>query len=368
MKIRILHIASGKSWRGGEQQVYSTIEYLPQEFESYLICQPDSQLSERVQSLKIEWHSVRMINSLDFVSALKISNFLKKHSPDIIHVHDSRSHTLTLFAHKLIDSSIPIIVTKRTLFNLSASPFQKLKYNSDRIKMVIGISDAITKKLGDLVLDQNKVITIKSGIKLKSPSTEDRKIARSLIQQRFSLDEQVTVVGVVSALTKEKNIEMAIDAFGSFCKADKNSICLVFGEGNQREKLLSHIDRRQMKEKVILAGFHKDIKMILPGFDIFLHTPKSEGLGTSILDAMNARVPVIATEVGGIPEIIQNGSNGFMVNHLDTDSLSAMMIKIHNDQALRDNILNQATQSLTTFDIKIMTRRLGHLYTNLIGS
>ena len=110
---------------------------------------------------------------------------------------------------------------------------------------------------------------------------------------------------------------------------------VILGEGELREQLERQVREHHLEKHVLLPGFRTDVLGCLKGFDLFVMSSVTEGLGTSILDAMACGRPVVATTAGGIPEVVRDGENGILVPPRDHEAMAAAIVKLLKDDALR---------------------------------
>ena len=118
---------------------------------------------------------------------------------------------------------------------------------------------------------------------------------------------------------------------------------VIAGEGELRSELETKIRKYQLEEYVFLIGFRPNVLSLLKSFDIFVMSSVTEGLGTSLLDAMACNVAIVATRVGGIPEVIEDGKNGRLVPPCDPRTLSETIIELLRDESQRRRLAREGT-------------------------
>ena len=124
---------------------------------------------------------------------------------------------------------------------------------------------------------------------------------------------------------------------------------VLIGEGELRSELEKYADDRGLGPVLTFSGFRTDVERLLPELDVMAITSRTEGLGTSILDAFAARVPVVATAAGGIPELIEDGHTGLLRPVGDDAALAKAVADVLDDTALRDRLVEGAAQKLLGF-------------------
>ncbi|NOX67514.1 MAG: glycosyltransferase family 4 protein, partial [Chlorobi bacterium] len=127
--------------------------------------------------------------------------------------------------------------------------------------------------------------------------------------------------------------------------------------GRDRNKIKELHNKLNLGEKFIFTGFQNDVGKYLLLFDIFVLASKKEGLGTSILDAQSLGLPVIATNTGGIPEVVKHNINGILVNPQSPQELASAIINLADDKAKRDELGKNAKESVKDFDINLNMKK-----------
>jgi len=204
---------------------------------------------------------------------------------------------------------------------------------------------------------QNKLVVIHNGI---APfELLDRHAARQALGIH---DPNALVVGTLSELHPVKGLDILLDAWEKFVKKNEAELVLV-GDGDIREALEDYAEHLGIKEKVIFKGYLDNAKQYLLGFDIFCLPSRSEALPYTLLEAGLAARPVIATAVGGIPEIIENGLNGALVPPEDSETIFSTLMLLSHDKELRKR-LGQALENSVkeNFSLKIMAKQTFQTY------
>jgi glycosyltransferase involved in cell wall biosynthesis len=152
-----------------------------------------------------------------------------------------------------------------------------------------------------------------------------------------SLSPETLLVGATSELHKVKGLDVLLVAWSEF-KKGRNAKLVIMGEGEERESLQNMAQQLGISDSVVFSGFVNNARTYLSALDIFVMPSLSENLPYSILEAGLARLPVIATAVGGIPEIIESGRNGILVLKEDPESLLSALIKLSEDRSLAKHL------------------------------
>jgi glycosyltransferase involved in cell wall biosynthesis len=155
------------------------------------------------------------------------------------------------------------------------------------------------------------------------------------VHEAFWLPHHAPVVGNVAALVPHKGQRYLVDAAHLVVRAVPDARFIILGEGELREHLEKQVHEHHLEKHVLLPGFRADVLGCIKGFDLFVMSSVTEGLGTSLLDAMACSRPIVATRAGGIPEIVEDEVNGLLVAPRDAPALAASIVRALKDEGLR---------------------------------
>ena len=353
--MRILHISSPRSWRGGERQVYFLIEGLQNEgHENYLMTPQNSVLSQRI-GLKTSHFLEFRKGAFSLFRNLRVLNkYCVQNQIDLIHGHDSHAHTLLWMAYRVGGLRIKSIITRRLFSPIKARSIRK--YNFAKIEKIICISAAVKKAMSPSITDQSRLTIVHSAIDTSAPKAEKKK----------DQEKNEFVVGYVAAFTKEKDHQTFIAVAKNLIDRQSDvsyKFCLV-GSGPLLDSMK---DRSQgLKDHIDFTGFIKDVESAYFDEDLLLHTSKSEALGTSILDAMKYGLPIVATEIGGIPEIIEHNQNGFLCQTGDFKDMADKVHRIATEKDLRQKFIENGFLKLVDFDKSAMIHKTIEIYNEIL--
>lgn len=204
------------------------------------------------------------------------------------------------------------------------------------------------------------------------PNGVDTEKFKSMSQDRlrekygFSPDERIIIS--TSRLTPKNGMDYLIKATAKLLKEDFNLHLIIIGEGYQREELRYLIKKLKIEDKVRILGYipHEEIPEYLNLSDLFVRPSLDEGFGISFIEAMACQIPVIGTDVGGIPDIIENGKNGFMVAPKNVDELSNAIKKVLEDSSLKMRIAEAGYKTVKEkFTWEIVLKKMDELYKNM---
>jgi glycosyltransferase involved in cell wall biosynthesis len=254
-------------------------------------------------------------------------------APDIVHTHLGGSDVLGLVAARSL--GIPAVSTVHAMAwagGLRARTKTELAARTRRhaAARIIAVSEgARDAYLARGWAPAEQVVTIRNGIDLRAAPGEGAIVRREL---GFAPDD--LVVGMVSALRPEKAHDVAIAAVARLCADHPKLRLLIAGQGASHDEIVRlaapHGDR------VVVAGMRSDVMRVFDALDVCLHPSRADALPTTLIEAMAASVPVVATDVGGIPELVDDGRTGLLVDAPPTvDAVAAALARLLGDARLR---------------------------------
>lgn len=334
-KLKILQAISGKDWSGGQQQTFSLLTGLRERgHDVMLVCPTGSLLGERARAEGIAVLELPMKREADFSSMLALYGLMKKERFDVVNVQRPKVHTLALVA--ALFARVPVfIVTRRVLFPIKSSISAALKY-SFRVSRIIAVSEGIKKALVSSGIKEEKIVTIYSGTDLNRFDLE--KVSGAGVRKEFEIPDGGRIVGMVANYSDYRGHEYFIKAIPAILKEAPDVYFLIAGRDTTSEKLLSLAASLGVKERIRFAGFRKDVPELLSVMDVSVNSSLSEGLAGALRESLAMGVPVVATNVGGNPELVKDGINGFLVPPAEPDAIAVAIIKLLKDRDLKEKM------------------------------
>jgi len=306
--IKSLHINTERTWRGGEQQVFYLVDGLARRGQPVtMVCQAGTPLHERAEELPVDVVPMRVRGEIDIMVVFGLRNIIRDRGIDIVHMHSPHAHTLGCAAAVLARSG-RCVVTRRVDFSTRKSLLSALKYRW-KVDRYIAISHAIKGVMVNDGIDGSRISVVYSGIE----PGRFRVVEPCDIRAELGFEPGTPLIGNVAHMADHKGQRYLVDAMPIILDQLPAARLVIAGSGELYDELVGQVARLGIGQSVRFLGFRNDIPALLKSFDVFAMSSHMEGLCTAILDAMACGVPVVATRVGGIPEIITDGENGLLV-------------------------------------------------------
>ena len=326
-----IHIDTARSWRGGQNQVLLTVLGLRAlGHRTMLVAHAEGELRQRAQE-GLELMPIAPKTEMDLGAAWRLSRVIRRLRPDVVHAHDP--HGVAMGALALSMSTGPVrprlVASRRVDFHLKGNALSRWKYR--QVDCFICASDAIREMVIADGMPAARTVTVHEGIDV------DRVAAApsANLHADFWLPHHAPLVGNVAALVPHKGQRHLIDAAAIVVRQVPDARFVIAGEGELQESLERHIHELRLTKHVFLAGFRPDVLSLHKAFDIFAMSSVTEGLGTSLLDAMACAKPIVATAVGGIPEVVADGETGILVPPRHHEAMADAIVSLLNNEPRR---------------------------------
>jgi glycosyltransferase involved in cell wall biosynthesis len=330
-----LHIDTARTWRGGQNQVLLTVNGLREiGHRSALVAHPDGELRRRAAE-GLDLVPIAPRTEVDLTAAWKLARVVKRLEPDVIHAHDPHGVAMSSLALSLGSAATKsgrapaLIASRRVDFHLKGNSLSRWKHR--QVDCFIAASEAIRKILLSDGVGSDRVVTVHEGIdvdRIEATAPVD-------VHQVFWLPHHAPVVGNIAALVPHKGHRHLIEAAHLVVQEIPDARFVILGEGDLREQLERQVREHHLEKHVLLPGFRTDVIGCAKTFDVFAMSSVTEGLGTSLLDAMACGKPVVATTAGGIPEVVGDGETGLLVPPRDHAAMARAIVTLLNDAGAR---------------------------------
>jgi glycosyltransferase involved in cell wall biosynthesis len=331
-----LHIDTARTWRGGQNQVLLTVMGLRAlGHRSMLVAHAAGELRQRARE-GLDLIPLAPKTEMDLSAAWRLSRLLKQLRPDVIHAHDPHGVAMAALALSMNSGGArnaratpPLVAARRVDFHMKGNALSRWKYR--QVDCFICVSDAIHRMVIADGVPADRVVTVHEGIDLAHVDAAPP----ANVHAELWLPHQAPIVGNVAALVPHKGQRHLIEAAAIVLKTVPDARFVIAGEGALREALERQIREHHLEKHVFLVGFRPDVLSLHKAFDVFVMSSVTEGLGTSILDAMACGKPVIATTAGGMPEVVKDGTTGLLVPPRDHEAMAAAIVTLLRDHESR---------------------------------
>jgi len=378
--IRVLHIHTLPIISGSGINTFLTMRGMDRRiFRAELACAPEGRLIDLVMSHDMK---VRTFNNLvqplhplkDLMALMNLICFLKKNPYHIVHTHNSKAGLLGRLAAKLAGTNVIIHTVHGFAFHDQEPPSRQILFrNLERFashwcdKMIFISQPLIDWALRERIVCEEKTVRVYSGIEpdLFHPTTRDIK---NRIRKKWKLKQNDAVIGIVSKLWDGKGHAVLINAFKELKKEIKNVRLLIVGEGYLYDELVRMVDMHRLKDSVQFTGFQADVPEIIATFDVAVLPSFFEGMGRVLLEAMAMEKPVVASRVGGIPDLVEHGINGFLVRPGNVEELTGALKKILGDKRLAGRMGKEGRKRVKEqFSADVMVQSIEKVYRDLLA-
>lgn len=360
-----LQIDTARTWRGGQNQVLLTARGLAARGHRVVaVVHPDGELRKRLPA-DLETVALAPRNEVDLPAAWRLSRVIRDLQPDVVHAHDPHGVAVAATALSIAAPSPrpALVAARRVDFHLKGNSFSRWKYR--QVDRFICASNAIRAMLIEDGVASDRAVTVHEGVDVARVSA----VAPLDVRQEFWFPPHSLVVGNIAALVPHKGQKYLVDAAAIVVREMPEARFLVLGEGELRGALEQQVKHLHLGQHVVLTGFRPDVLAVLRGLDVFVMSSVTEGLGTSLLDAMAASKPIVATRTGGIPEVVVHGDSGLLVPPRDGKALASAILDMLRDTEGRTRLARAGhARVCERFSVDRMVEATLAVYADLAGT
>lgn len=342
----IAHVNFAKGFRGGERQTLLLVKELANRgYRQQIFTRVESELANRLEG----------VNNLEIVKIKKpyIFSMPKIKSASVIQAHETKGAQFAFFANLFY--KIPYIVTRRVVNPIKNNFFNRLIYKNARYTVVL--SKAIKEEVVK-ISDKADIKTIPDCYSQLGYNQDGVNALKKRFADKF-------IIGSIGELDNEiKGQFYLIEALKMLEKEYPDIQLVLLGRGKDLKKFQ---EQSKNMQNVTIEGFVDNVGDYIKCFDLFVFPSLKEGLGSSLLDIMEFEVPIIATNVGGIPDIIQNGYNGMLIDSKDSQAICDAIIKLYTNRDLSKKYTQNAKINLFNYSIDSITTSYEECYGTVLN-
>lgn len=369
-KVRVIHLIHSLDMGGAEQVVANYARYLDKARFIFSACalRSGGRLFNQLRSEGVPTFMIGKQAGADFRTLWRLTRLLRREKVDIIHTHNASAHGWGLLAAVCLDRPILVATEHSIHFPGRGGKAYSLirRLFRSRFAAVISCCEKVRQtQLAPWGLPSSKHIVIHNGIDI---SRYDSHLGLPRMTPQLFLDSGRPVIGTVGSLTHHKGQSILIDAVAKLRECGSTPQVLIFGEGPLRDALSDRILRNGLKGQVRLMGISNDVSEVLPCLDIFVLPSLREGFPITILEAMAAGLPVVASDVGGCREAVLDGVTGLLAPPGDADRLAVQLKRLIDDRSERTAMSEAGRRRvITNFQVTRMVNETEKLYDRLLG-
>jgi len=391
-KIKVVHIITRFDKGGSAENTLLTVLGLNKEKYSILLIKGlslESEMSDEEslavsESLKIaEENNIKVINLpflvrkiaplTDLKALFTLFKILRKERPDIVHTHTSKAGFLGRFASFLARVPIIIHTPHGHVFHSYFGPtLTKIFVIAEKISSLI--TDKIitlTNRERDEHIERriaplNKFITIHSGVDLDRFMNLNIDIKKK--KKELNIPQDFYVIGTVGRLVPIKGHKYLVSAAEMIIKEFPKTVFVIVGDGFLKPILERHAEALGIRKNIVFTGWRKDVPEILYLFNVLVFPSLNEGMGRVMIEGMSLGKPIVASNVGGIRDLIEDGKNGLLVPPRDSNALRKAISRLIRNKKLAEGLGKIGKMEVyPDFDASTMVKKIDNLYESLLS-
>jgi len=312
--------------------------------------------------VEVNNYSVFQYPPYDIALASKMADVIKEKKLDVLHVHYAIPHAVcAVLAREMCGENIGIVTTLHgtdiSVLGQDSTMAQAIKYGIDKSDIVTTVSDALKEQTYRLIGTKKDIETVYNFV----DESVFKPIDSSKLKEQYGIKENERVLIHVSNFRKIKNLPDIVNTFFKVREAMPAKLLLV-GDGPEKHRTLELVKSSPYKNDVLFLGKQENVAELFGLSDLKLLMSETESFGLVLLEGMACGVPGIGTHVGGIPEVIQHGENGFIVELGDCDSAAEYAIELLRDE---ERLIQFRQAAITTIQTKFLAKPIIDHYEQL---
>jgi len=349
-KPRVLIIISTSSIGGPGKGVFQFLKYADRGSFDYLLCsidirnKPKGEFIKEAASKGLNIELLHQHFKFDPSMIWQARDIITKNDINIIQTHGYKESVLGFFLKKICKKPWIGFAHGYTNENIKVRLYNKLDSLALRVPdIVVTVSNSLKDFLANSGISEGKIRIIYNAIdkdELKPNLSPEE------VRNRYSIKDEDKLVGVIGRLSPEKGQAVFLHAFKKVVEKVPFAKAIIIGDGQEKERLMNFCSDNGLRDKVIFSGYQNNIANFYQIMDLLVLPSFSEGLPNVILEAMAFKIPVIATSVGGVPEVITDGLNGLLVSPGNAELMAEKIIQLQGNKRESENIGENGYRSL----------------------
>ena len=343
--LRVVHVDTERGWGGGQRQLHWLATGMQRRgHQSWVVTRPRTALAAALVRDGVPVVPLSPAFEWDPVAVARLRALLRHVRADVVHAH--AAHAVAVAAAAVAGTSIPLLVSRRVALPLRRNPLSRWKYaRADRF---IAVSERVRSVLGSGGIAAARIVVVRSGIDVGHVAAP----ASAATLRALGIEPGRPLIVMVSSLVPpHKDPATFLAAIAALRLSNGDVQALLVGDGPLAGPAMRLGRRLGLERTVRMTGFRADADRLLAAADVAVLSSRDEGLGTTLLDAMAAGVPVAATAAGGVTEIVRDGVDGLLVPVGDGPALGAAIGRLLRDEGVRAAVVASARERVQQFSV-----------------
>jgi glycosyltransferase involved in cell wall biosynthesis len=367
---KVLHLIGGGEFGGAERHVLSLMQATDQRIITpMLACLCEGPFAEMATAAGFTTATWPMKHKLDLAPREKLKAFIAEQGIDLLHTHGVRANFLARpLAARL---QLPVVTTFHS--DLAFDYRHRLEYwfataltriGNRYTDIFIAVSASIARGMAKMGIPPDKTVTIHNGI---DPAAFAKALTKTELHNRYGFPEGAKIIGTVARLHPVKGHPVLLHAAARLAPEHPDVFYLLIGDGQERRALEKMAGDLGIARQVVFAGFVEEVESLYAALDIFCLPSLMEGMGLSLVESMFCETPVVASRVGGIPELVTDGVDGLLVPPENSTALADALQRLLNDPEYGRQLATRGKITAGRFTITAMARQVEAVYQKLLA-
>lgn len=370
--IRVLYLIGGGEFGGAEQHLLGLVSHLDaHEFHPQVAVFYEEEFSTRVRALGIPT-TVLQSDSKSLGGLHPLRDLIRDWRPHVIHTHGVRANLIGRLANRAEGFPAKSVTTVHSIMSLDYPvAWKRMVFGAAEQKTwpyvdhFILVSEAMKRDLIQIGMPKDKLSVVHNALEL--PDAPQEHVPVTNLRELIGVGDDVTIVGTVARLHPVKGHTYLLKAIQKIVQQRQDVVFPWIGDGDLHAELEREAKELGVDKYIKMLGFRKDVPDLLPQLDLFVLPSLSEGLSVAILEALAVGVPMIATAVGGTPEVITDHEDGLLVPPADPDALAESICLLVKNTELRRRLAKAGQEMVfRRFALTRLVRETTEVYKNLL--
>jgi glycosyltransferase involved in cell wall biosynthesis len=346
MTPRVVHVDTERTWGGGQRQLWWLARGLARRGRpSWVAARPRTRLAAELAAAGIPLVPLAPAWEWDPRAARTLRTALQEVGADVVHAH--AAHAVALAGLARVGLDVTLVASRRVALRLRRNPLSRWKYA--RVDRFIAVSQRVRRALRDSGIDGGRIVVVPSGVDVGVPTPP----ASAGTLRGLGVDPQRPLMVMVSSLVPpHKDPQTFVAAVAAARASGCDVQALLVGDGPLAAGARRLARRLGLDGAIRFAGHRDDAEALLASADVAVLSSRDEGLGTTLLDAMLAGVPIVATAAGGVMELVRDGVEALLVPIGDGAALGQAVAQVLGNAALRAGLADAGRRRVRQFSVE----------------